>query len=113
MGAALYDSQQRALLERFQRVILMLDGDAAGRRAAAEIAARLRPHCSLQVIHLASDTQPDQMSPDEIRHVLRVHHERWQVAYPAQSSNGGLVRLMTEAAPDGSRLCGSDPRISE
>jgi DNA primase len=54
MGSALYASQQRLLLERFQRVILILDGDAAGRRATAEITARLLPYCSVQAIQLAA-----------------------------------------------------------
>lgn len=70
MGAALYESQERALLERFRRVILMLDGDAAGWRATTEITARLRPHCAVQVIHLAAQAQPDQLSEDAIRHLL-------------------------------------------
>jgi DNA primase len=71
MGAALSASQQRLLLERFRHVILMLDGDAAGRHATAEITARLLPHCSVQAIHLASDTQPDQMTGDEVGRLLR------------------------------------------
>ncbi len=71
MGSTLYAPQQRLLLERFQRVILMLDGDAAGARGTAEIAARLRPHCRVQVICLAAGTQPDQMTGDEIWHALR------------------------------------------
>ena len=71
MGSALYHTQQRLLLERFQRVILMLDGDAPGRRATAQIAARLRPLCCIQVVDLAADAQPDQLSPDEILHLLR------------------------------------------
>lgn len=71
MGSALYASQQRLLLNRFPRVILMLDGDAAGRRATAEITARLLPHCSVQAIHLASDTQPDQLISDEVWRLLR------------------------------------------
>ena len=70
MGSALYDSQQRLLLKRFRQVILMLDGDAAGRRATIEIAARLRRHCSVQVIDLPSDMQPDQMTSQQIRSVL-------------------------------------------
>jgi DNA primase len=69
MGWALYPSQQRLLRERFQRVILLLDGDAAGQRATTEIAARLRPHCELQVIDLP-DTQPDQMTSGQIWQVL-------------------------------------------
>jgi DNA primase len=76
MGSALYESQQRLLLERFQHVILMLDGDAAGRRATAAIATRLRSQCSLQVLDLAPQTQPDQMSSEQIRHVLRTCHDR-------------------------------------
>ena len=71
MGSDLSASQQRLLLDRFQRVILMLDGDAAGRRATAEITARLLPHCSVQALHLASDTQPDQMTSDEVWRLLR------------------------------------------
>jgi DNA primase len=71
MGSALSASQQRLLLDRFQRVILMLDGDAAGRRATAEITARLLPYCSVQAIHLAHDAQPDQMTSDEVWRLLR------------------------------------------
>jgi DNA primase len=76
MGSALYHSQQRLLIECFRHVILMLDGDAAGRHATAEIAARLRPHCTVQVIHLGPDTQPDQMTSEEVWHVLRAHGAR-------------------------------------
>jgi DNA primase len=71
MGSALYEPQQQLLLERFQRVILMLDGDVAGRRATTEITGRLRPHCSVEAIHLDSDTQPDQMPNHQIRRVLQ------------------------------------------
>jgi DNA primase len=76
MGAALYEPQQRLLVERFRQVILMLDGDAAGRHATAEMAARLPPHCTVQVIHLGPDTQPDQMTSEEVWHVLRAHRAR-------------------------------------
>lgn len=75
MGSALSESQQDQLLQRFPRVILMLDGDAAGRRATADIIARMRSQCSLEVIDLAPQTQPDQMSRERIRHVLRAGHD--------------------------------------
>lgn len=78
MGSTLYPTQQRLLLERFQRVILMLDGDAAGRRATVEIATRLRSHCSVQVTDLAAQRQPDQMSSDQIRHVLQACCDPWR-----------------------------------
>ena len=71
MGAALYESQQRQLLERFRHVILMLDGDEAGRRATATIAAHLQQHASIRVIHLPDAVQPDQLSTEAIRQFLQ------------------------------------------
>jgi DNA primase len=76
MGSALYPSQECLLRERFRHVILMLDGDAAGRHATTEIAARLRSHCTVQAIPLLPDTQPDQMTSEEIWRVLRTHCAR-------------------------------------
>jgi DNA primase len=73
MGAALYDAQQRALLESFRSVTLMLDGDEAGRRATTTLAARLRPYASVSVIRLPDSVQPDQFSAAEIGQILRAH----------------------------------------
>lgn len=75
MGAALYPSQQRQLLERFRRVILMLDGDDAGRRATATVAAHLQPYASVSVIHLPDAVQPDQLSTEAMRQFLQAHIE--------------------------------------
>jgi DNA primase len=75
MGAALYSSQQRLLLERFRRVILMLDGDDAGRRANTVITARLQPHASVRVIRLPDAVQPDRLSTEAIRHFLQTQTE--------------------------------------
>ena len=71
MGSALYEPQRQILLERFRRVILLLDGDSTGRKASQVIAHRLRPHCSVQVIRLADGLQPDQMTAEDIREVLQ------------------------------------------
>ena len=71
LGAALYPSQQRVLLQR--HVILMLDGDDAGRRATATITAQLQPHVSVRVIHLPDQVQPDQLSTEAIRQFLQAH----------------------------------------
>lgn len=70
MGSVLYGTPQQALLQRFHHVILMLDGDAPGRRATTEIAYRLRAGCSVQTVSLPEGMQPDQMSAGEIRHAL-------------------------------------------
>jgi len=44
MGSALYESQRHTLLERFRRVVLLLDGDPTGREASTVIAQKLRSH---------------------------------------------------------------------
>lgn len=61
MGSALSASQERLLTERFERVILMLDGDAAGRAASRAIRARLCEKCSVAVIDVPEGAQPDQL----------------------------------------------------
>jgi DNA primase len=70
MGAVLYETQRCALLSRFHRLILMLDGDAAGRRATKIIAAKLQPRCPVHVVELPVSAQPDQLSTREIREIL-------------------------------------------
>jgi DNA primase len=70
MGAVLYEPQCCALLRRFHQVILMLDGDVAGRRAGKIIAAKLRSHCPVHVIELPVNIQPDQLSMQETREIL-------------------------------------------
>ncbi len=70
MGTALYQHPERLLRERFRQVVLLLDGDQAGRRASMAIAARLASGCSVRVIELAPDTQPDQLATGSIRQLL-------------------------------------------
>jgi DNA primase len=70
MGAALSEAQ-RTLLQPFQHVILMLDGDEAGRRATTTIAARLRPYASVSAIRLPHSVQPDELPAPEIKDILR------------------------------------------
>lgn len=72
MGTTLSDAQ-RARLKSFRSVILMLDGDEAGQRATAAIAARLRPLAPLRVIHLPPSIQPDQLTAAQIQEILRMH----------------------------------------
>lgn len=79
MGAALSAAQKHLLRQRFQHVVLMLDGDAAGRRASPEIAGQLRTLCSVQVIELAPEMQPDQFSPEQLRQLLQASKRQWPV----------------------------------
>jgi len=71
MGAALYEAQKAALLRHFRSIILMLDGDTAGRRATDAISAQLRPYATVRVIHLGDGVQPDQLTSEAAREILQ------------------------------------------
>lgn len=70
MGAALYDRQRCLLTEHFRQIILMLDGDTAGRRTSVGIAAQLKRWCPVRVVELPSNTQPDQLSAEALRAIV-------------------------------------------
>ena len=70
MGTALSDPAERLLLERFRRVILMLDGDSAGRAGSGRIAARLKGQCLVRTVGVSANTQPDQLNCEEIQALL-------------------------------------------
>lgn len=71
MGARLSPAQKEILAHQFSSVVLMLDGDRTGRAATAQIATDLRLAYSVSEVLLPPEMQPDQMSPDEIRNVLK------------------------------------------
>ncbi|MGH7604964.1 MAG: CHC2 zinc finger domain-containing protein [Gemmatimonadaceae bacterium] len=70
MGAALYKTPARLLLDRFPEVVLMLDGDNAGKAGSRSIAKNLGGLCSVSVVDMPAKLQPDQMSSDMIRNLL-------------------------------------------
>ena len=70
MGSSLSAAQESGLLHHFERIVLMLDGDAAGRKASEAIATRLSSWRSVQVVRVPDDSQPDQLSSSTIRRLL-------------------------------------------
>jgi len=72
MGSTMSKAQQDLLAETLGQVVLMLDGDEAGRKAAEEIHERLQ-HTVYQVsaVDLPDGVQPDQLSTPEIQNILR------------------------------------------
>jgi 5S rRNA maturation endonuclease (ribonuclease M5) len=66
MGASFSQRQSELLLSHFARVILMLDGDETGRRAAEVIAQLLKPKAIVRQVELPNCAQPDQLSSAEI-----------------------------------------------
>ena len=70
MGVTLSEVQEQLLLARFPKLVLMLDGDEAGRRASQQLVARLKEKVSLSVVEVPSDRQPDQLSREEMEPLL-------------------------------------------
>ena len=66
LGVSLSEMQEKLLLERFARLVMMLDGDEAGQRASRQLAVRLQGRVSLSIVKVPSGRQPDQMSSEEI-----------------------------------------------
>ena len=70
MGSSLSLEQEKVLVERFEQVILLLDGDDTGRVATQTIAAKLLQKCAVVAAALSDGVQPDQLSPGKIRELL-------------------------------------------
>ncbi len=70
MGSSLSEAQQDLLALGFERAVLMLDGDEAGRAASREIAWTLAKRLYVRVIELPEGQQPDQLSAEEVRAFL-------------------------------------------
>jgi DNA primase len=70
MGSSLAEQQEILLLRQFEKVTLMLDGDAAGREAVQTIAQRLVRRLYVRIVELADGQQPDHLSEDQLRGLL-------------------------------------------
>jgi DNA primase len=70
MGSSLSAEQENALLAAFDRVVLLLDGDAAGRAASRAIATRLSRRCLVAEVQVPDGAQPDQLSLEAIQKLL-------------------------------------------
>lgn len=75
MGCSLSARQERMLLDRFERVVLMLDGDPAGRAASRTLSARLSRECLVSVIEIPDGAQPDQLTAATIGGLLQAAME--------------------------------------
>jgi len=71
IGCALSTDQEAQLVAHFRHVVVMLDGDDAGRRGTGEIAARLAQKVWVRALDLPLGKQPDQLATGEIRELLQ------------------------------------------
>jgi len=67
MGCSLSARQEQLLTEHFREVIVLMDGDRAGRAAAATIGPQLVTRLSTRVVEVPMGTQPDQLGDEQIR----------------------------------------------
>lgn len=68
MGSTMSAAQEKYLADHFGLVVLMLDGDDAGRGATAEIAERLqRSVFQVKTVELDDGVQPDELSEKELK----------------------------------------------
>ena len=68
MGASVSDRQAELLDTYFRELVVMLDGDEAGRRASQVLAARWP---AVNIARVPAGWQPDQLSSEEIEGILR------------------------------------------
>jgi|SRR5579883_1351696 len=72
MGCTMTPAQEELLLEHAGMVLLMLDGDEAGKRATDEIGGRLLRSVFVKAVTVPEGKQPDMLSAGELRELLRV-----------------------------------------
>lgn len=71
MGSTMSAAQEELIRDHFAHVVVMLDGDDAGRGASETIADRLRSVIyQVDVVTLTDGMQPDQLSHDELHRLL-------------------------------------------
>jgi len=66
MGSSLSEHQEQLLAHHFDRICLMMDGDAPGKEAVSAIALKLMRRAYVRIVDLRDGKQPDQLACDEI-----------------------------------------------
>ena len=70
MGSSLSEEQEELLCRHFKQVVLLFDGDGAGKRAAEDCLLRLGRRMFVRAINLSEGQEPDIMTADELRELL-------------------------------------------
>lgn len=83
MGSMLSATQENRIVELAGvdgHVVLLFDGDVAGRKGAGEARERLNKRVSVSIARLPDGQQPDSMSEDAIRSLIAQHSPKEVVA---------------------------------
>lgn len=70
MGSSLSEAQEEILTAKFERAVVMLDGDEPGRLATAECLIRLGQRMWVRVARLPDAIQPDLLTTNELQRAL-------------------------------------------
>lgn len=70
LGSSLSAEQEELICNHFKRIVLLFDGDDAGRTATDNCLQRLGRRIWIQAISLPDPVQPDQLLTDEIQTML-------------------------------------------
>jgi DNA primase len=71
MGSSLSEAQEELLVAKFERVVVMLDGDEPGRQATAVCLTRLASRLWIRVAVVPEGKQPDLLSSEELQQILQ------------------------------------------
>jgi 5S rRNA maturation endonuclease (ribonuclease M5) len=98
MGSTLSRWQAELLCTHFDRALLMLDGDAAGRRASTAITDVLHSRMPVTVISIDEGRQPDQLASEEIRRLVKgdergLSDRQSAQEYPASRTNATMPHI--------------------
>ena len=80
-------------MSHFDRAMLLLDGDEAGRQGTEIIGEVLAARMPAHIISLQDGVQPDGLAPGEIQRLVR--------SYVDESSTGAAGRVVLLDAPEG------------
>ncbi len=69
LGAHL-SAPQRQLLSNAQRVVIILDGDATGRTASAQVKESLMDTTDVKIVNLPDNLDPDDLLDQELESLL-------------------------------------------
>jgi DNA primase len=70
LGSSLSSVQEEMLVSEFGQLVLLFDGDEAGRQATEDCLKRLARRAFVHVIELPDGKQPDQYSDEELRFLV-------------------------------------------
>lgn len=71
MGSSISDEQVKLLRAYFRFVALVLDGDAAGKQGSADALGKLGRGGYVRAVKLPEGSAPDEMTPADLREVMR------------------------------------------